>query len=361
MTPGARVRERELVLCAVGRDIQISTQNGEDTIGMQSAEPGRKTPYSPDIGWRVVWQRLGMEMQFRDIANRLQIATSTAHRIFKRFEETGDVTASKQSRRLHARKLDEHHELLIIAMVMENPCVYLREVCQRIEEATHVRVSGSTICRILRKNGYTRKKVQQVARQRSVEYRAAFMAQVLQYEPGYFVWVDETGSDAKNHIRKFGYALCGQPPIYHRFLARGKRISAIAAISCEGLVGVELTTGSVNAEKFLEFVQGTLIPEMEPFDGSKKKSIVVLDNCSIHHARLVKDALEDAGILVIYLPPYSPDLNPIEEAFSYIKYYLKDHDEVLQVVTQPTAIIQAAFNSITVQQCKGWIKDSGYC
>ena len=51
---------------------------------------------------------------------------------------------------------------------------------------------------------------------------------------------------------------------------------------------------------------------------------------------------------MIYLPPYSPDLNPIEEAFSYIKYYLKDHDELLQVVTQPTAIIQAAFAAKTM-------------
>ena len=185
------------------------------------------------------------------------------------------------------------------------------------------------------------------------------MAQVLQYDPEYFVWVDESGSDAKSHIRKFGYALRGQTPIYHRFLARGKRISAIAAISCEGLVGVELTTGNVNADKCLEFVQGTLIPEMEPFDGTKRKSIVVLDNCSIHHARSVKDTLQDAGILVIYLPPYSPDLNPIE-AFSYIKCYLKDHDDLLQAVTQPTSIIQAAFDSITAKQCKGWIKHSGY-
>ena len=61
--------------------------------------------------------------------------------------------------------------------------VYLRELCQRIEDATNVRVSESTVCRILRKNGYTRKKIQQVARQRSVEYRAAFMAHVLQYDP----------------------------------------------------------------------------------------------------------------------------------------------------------------------------------
>ena len=110
--------------------------------------------------------------------------------------------------------------------------------------------------------------------------------------------MDESGSDARNHIRKFGYAPLGQAPVYHRFLSRGKRISAIAAISSEGLVGVEL-----NAEKFLDFVHGTLIPEMQPFDGSTKRSIVILDNCSIHHTRLVKESLQDAGILVIYLPP----------------------------------------------------------
>ena len=69
---------------------------------------------------------------------------------------------------------------------------------------------------------------------------------------------------------------------------------------------MELTTGNVNGEKFLEVVHGTL-PELELFDGTMKKSILVLDNCSIHHARLVKDVLQDAGMLVIYLPPYSPN------------------------------------------------------
>ena len=75
--------------------------------------------------------------------------------------------------------------------------MHVWEICQRIEETTHIQVSGSTVCRILRKNGYTRNKIQQAARQRSVEYRAAFMAQVLQYDQEYFVWVDKTGSDAK--------------------------------------------------------------------------------------------------------------------------------------------------------------------
>ena len=63
---------------------------------------------------------------------------------------------------------------------------------------------------------------------------------------------------------------------------------------------------------------------MHPFPG--EMSILILDNCSIHHVQEVKDLLEAAGILLIFLPPYSPDYNPPEELFSYIKYYLKDHD-----------------------------------
>ena len=63
-----------------------------------SAEPGRKTPYTRDVGWRVVWQRLGMERKFRDIARHLQIAVSTAHCIFKRFEMTGEVDPKKKDK-----------------------------------------------------------------------------------------------------------------------------------------------------------------------------------------------------------------------------------------------------------------------
>ena len=63
----------------------------------------------------------------------------------------------------------------------------------------------------------------------------------------------------------------------------------------------------------------------------------------------------------MYLPPYSPDLNPIEETFSYIKFYLKDHDQELQSVTDPTCIVQAAFDSVTEELCTSWVTHCGYC
>ncbi len=186
------------------------------------------------------------------------------------------------------------------------------------------------------------------------------MAQCMLYKREMFVWVDESGSDARNHVRKFGYALRGVTPTNHRSLSRGQRVNAIAAMSTEGVIALELTKNTVAEDEFLDFARGTLIPSMNQYDGTSAKSIVIMDNLAVHHVHSVTALFKSSGIVVLYLPPYSPDRNPIEELFSYIKYYLKRHDELLQVVPDPTAIIQDAFDSVTVDQCNGWITHAGY-
>lgn len=125
----------------------------------------------------------------------------------------------------------------------------------------------------------------------------------------------------------------------------------------EGIVDYELIHGTVNGDRFFDFVRGSLISNMHSFPGVK--SILVMDNCSIHHTEEVKTLLESVGILVV-LPPYTPDYNPIEELFSYVKYYLKEHDEILQVTDNPSAILRSAFESITSSHCNGWISDCGF-
>ena len=327
-----------------------------------SAEPGRKVAYSRDIGWRVVWQKVGMGLTFRQIASRLQIATGTAHRIFARFQDTGDISPKPRhgQRRPACRKLDDLHEIYILGMIADNPGLYLSEIARNISDATNVLVDGSTVCRLLHRHGCTRKKIVQVAKQRCVEYRARFMIEAFNYRKEMFVFVDETGSDKRDHTRKFGYALKGESPVYHRWLVRGQRISAIAAICCDGLVAYDLTTGTVNGEQFLEFVQGSLIPQMAAFDGSSDRSIVVLDNCSIHHVPDVVEEFRKVGVMVLFLPPYSPDYMPIELCFSYIKYYLKSHDDILQAVSDPSVILKSAFDSVTQDQCSNWIKKCSY-
>ena len=110
-------------------------------------------------------------------------------------------------------------------------------------------------------------------------------------------------------MRRFGYALCGKSPVQHGIIHNGARISAIAAIASTGLITLEMMTGSVNWEVFFDFVRTSLIPQMLPFDGQNLHSVVVLDNCSIHHVQHVIDL---ACILILFLPPYSPDFMPIE-------------------------------------------------
>lgn len=326
-----------------------------------STEPGRKRAYSTDIRLRVVYQRIGMGLRFYEIAKNLNIATSTAFRIFKQFETSGDIgIPDTQKSRQELRSLDEHSELIVIGLILETPTLYLHEICQTIQEVTSISVSQATICRLLKRYGFSRKKVKQVALQRCYELRGAFMAQCSLFSRDQLVWVDETGSNAKDYARKFGYAIRGCTPVTHRLLARGKRVNTIAALTSNGIVAVDTVIGSVAGHTFFDFLRGTLIPQLMPFNGTNPNSVLIMDNCSIHHIVEVKDLLHQAGILVLFLPPYSPDLNPIEEAFNYVKAYLKKHDILLQSGAPLPTIIQAAFESISSDHCNAWITDSGY-
>jgi len=164
------------------------------------------------------------------------------------FEETSDVPKTEPKRE-DTRCLDSHHEVFVIALVMECPSMYLHEMCKAIEVATRVCVSEATVCKILRKNGLTRNKIRTVAVERRAEYRASFMARALSFEREMLVFLDETGSDARNYTRKFGYSLRGLRAESHQIV---RRISAIAAIDCFGTVCVELTYESVDADCFFD-------------------------------------------------------------------------------------------------------------
>ena len=102
------------------------------------------------------------------------------------------------------------------------------------------------------------------------------------------MWIDESGSDARDHIHTFSYALRGMTPTSHRLLARGKRVNAIAALSSSGLLAVDLVIGTVSGLEFFDFLQGTLIPNMMTYNGTNPHSIVIMDNYSVHHIAEVR-------------------------------------------------------------------------
>ena len=101
---------------------------------MMSAEPGQKAHYSSNLRWRIVSQRLAMDLPFCKIANNLNIATGTIHNVFKLFVNTGDVCSKPHKERSNTLALTFSKEMFVLGFIMESPCLYLHEVCQQLEE-----------------------------------------------------------------------------------------------------------------------------------------------------------------------------------------------------------------------------------
>ena len=171
-----------------------------------------------------------------------------------------------------------------------------------------------------------------------------------------FIFVDETGADNRNIIRKYGYSLHGKPLQSHKMLVRGERVSAIACLSVAGLLDVKMLRGTTDGDIFYQFVQTHLLPHLMPFNGTNPHSVVVLDNCTVHHVPEVVKSIEDVGSLVLFLPPYSPDFNPIEEAFSKVKSVLKSYESNnIQRISDVETLLLMSFLEITPEDCIGWI------
>ena len=184
------------------------------------------------------------------------------------------------------------------------------------------------------------------------------MCDMSAYSTDMFIFIDETGSDNRNALRKYGYSLRGKTPVNHALLVRGERVSAIACMSIAGLLDVKTIIGTSDGGAFYDFIHTHLLPYLMPFSGTNPHSVVILDNCSIHHVPEVAKSIQDVGALLIYLPPYSPDLNPIEELFSKVKKVMKssemeiDHNDI-------ETLLLASFASVTTEDCTGWIHHTG--
>lgn len=326
---------------------------------MASMEPHRTRAYSEDLKWRMVYQRLMLGFTYQQIAVNLSVDTSTVWRAVEKFQAEGTVSTKYCK---GPQTLTDFQKFIIIQTVLEKPAAYLREICAELLAKTGSTVSESAICRFFQRNNFSRKKLHLIAKQRNEQLRLLFISDCEIYSPEMMVFVDETGSDNRDSMRKFGYSLRGQRATTRRLLCRGKRVNSVAAMDMDGIICVDSTTDSMNGDTFCNFLEYSLLPQLLPFNGSNPRSVVFLDNASIHHVSHAIYLIQSVGALVHFLPPYSPDLNPIEELFSKVKAVLKENDQAIQQIGQECVvdIVQAAFSSITADDCIGWFQHAGY-
>ena len=281
-------------------------------------------------------------MNCSEIAHHLFMCEKSVHRYLTQFELTGNV-APKEYIRGPDRMLSEFERFTILQTLVHRPTSYLHEVQRDLFDATGIWASYSTICRTIRQQGFTYKKVRIIALQRSEEKRIEYMAEISQYDPEMLMWLDETGSDRRKSIRTHGYSLRGMSPQSIQLRVGGKRVSAIPVMTTRGIEDVYTTQENVDGDKFLDFLFQCVLPIILPFDGQNPRCVLVMDNASIHHLDRVQEIITGIGARLCFLPPYSPDLMPLEEVFSKVKHVLRANDSGYLATSEPETIVKMAF------------------
>ena len=299
-------------------------------------------------------------MSYAEIADIiLFMSKQSVHRYVHLYQSTGDVDPMKQR---HGPKqlLNDLEQITVLQSLIDRPGICLNELQQRLNDVTGKWVHISTICRTVHRLGFTRKRLQHIALQRIEEQRVQYMAEISIFDPNMLVWVDETGFRLRNSVRAYGYSLRGMRASDYQMRVGQKSINAIGIMSLEGVEDVYLSEETVNSDIFEDFVRTTLLQILMPFNGINSHSVVVMDNCSVHHLERVTEMISSIGALIRFLPPYSPDLNPIELVFSKVKSFWRANDLLVQSTSSPRTMVSMAFNTVTQQDTFGYIRHSGY-
>ena len=263
-----------------------------------------------------MWLYLFHHKSQHEIAALLHVCTKSVDHYVELFLSTGDV-AAKPRKNGPDRLLNEYEEMMLVQLLSEQPTLYLHELQYMLLQETGTSVDCSTICRSLKRLGFSRQQMCHIAVQQSDHERIEFWAEIATFEPNMFVWLDEMGFNKRNGLRKYGYGLRGLPPKDFTLKVGGHHYSAISIMTTDGVADISVTEESVNGERFMYFVIATLL-SLFPFNGENEKSVVVMDNAVIHHMQPVIEAINTIGAIIRFLPRYSPDFNPIELVFAEV-------------------------------------------
>jgi transposase len=170
-------------------------------------------------------------------------------------------------------------------------------------------------------------------------------------DPDRLIFIDETWAKT-NMTRTYGRSKVGERVSQKGPNGRWQTTTFVGAMRAAGFIAPLTIDGPVNGELFLAWVEQHLVPQLKPGD------IVVMDNLSSHKVRGVREAIEQAGAELRYLPPYSPDFNLIELAFSKLKKLLRDGAK--RTADQLWKLCGTILDEFTKVECRNYFKHCGY-
>jgi len=183
-----------------------------------------------------------------------------------------------------------------------------------------------------------------------VAAREAWSEMITQCEADKLVFLDESGVNT-DLSRRYGRAIGGERSVDKTPLNTPANTTILSFVRRNGETAYTIYSGGTTREKFLDYLKNTLIPTLHQGD------IVIMDNMRTHHVKEVRTLLQGAGMKLLYLPAYSPDLNPIENMWSKIKAILRKLK--IRLLPQLPHGIAQAFSLIRPSDCAGWFSAAG--
>jgi len=170
-------------------------------------------------------------------------------------------------------------------------------------------------------------------------------------DPRRLVFIDETWAKT-NMTRTHGRARRGERLVARVPHGRWKTMTFLAALRCDAITAPFVLDGPINGDWFRAYVEQVLVPTLKPGD------VVVMDNLGSHKGRAVRRAIRAAGAHLVFLPPYSPDLNPIEQVFAKLKTLLRKADE--RCVETVWRRIGKLLDHFSPTECGNYLVNAGY-
>ena len=307
--------------------------------------------YSNDLRVRVI-QVVEGGAAARAAARQFVIGDATAIRWVKRWREAGSFEAKSTKGR--SRSPLKRHEDWLLELVRREPDLTLEEIQRRLFDEHQQKAGLGSVWRFFDRHGISFKKSVRAAEQDRPDVAAARTSWVndqATLDPDHLVFIDETGTST-NMARLRGRAPRGERLIGKVPHGHWKTTTFVAALRSSALTAPCVIDGPMNGNAFLAYVEQILAPSLIPGD------MVVLDNLSAHKVPGVSEAIEAAGARLLYLPPYSPDFNPIEQPFAKLKALLRKAAE--RSVEGLWNRIATLLDAFTPEECSNYFRNAGY-
>lgn len=235
----------------------------------------------------------------------------------------GSVRKPLQNKLGRSCKITEEDATALFDELYCHGWMYQDEVVRWLELERGVYTTQPTVSRFLKKNGWNRKTLRPTCIDRNEELRESYRNCMRRYDAEDVVFLDESIFNEKTGWRHHAYAPVGHVARYMADIRRGKTWAILPAYTVNGyLPCTAVKEGYFSHEDFLEWIVRSLLPTLRNvYNG--RPMVVVLDNVSIHTNSSITQVLREAGHVVRFLPPYSPDYNPIELTFSVLKAWIR--------------------------------------